>query len=170
MHKRIFILILLLFVFTFKGHCETFELSSEKRADILKLMEMTGVGNVASQIGNTMAQRMFDLLIKASRRDVPQRAVEIIKAEMTIVIEEETKSGRFLDYIVPVYDKYYSHEEIRALIDFYNTDLGRKIINVTPHIAEESMMAGRKWGESMGQVFVERLKRKFKEEGIDLKN
>jgi len=108
--------------------------------------------------------------MRKSKPEIPERVVEIIKGEMTSLIDEEMKNEKFYDYFVPIYDKYYSHKEIKALIDFYKTDLGRKTINVLPYITQESMMAGQKWGESIGPVFVERITERLKAEGIDLKN
>jgi len=67
-------------------------------------MKMTGVMNVASQIGNTRSQHILDILTK-SRPEIPERAVEIIKVEMTSLIDEEMKSEKFCDYFVPIYDK-----------------------------------------------------------------
>ncbi|HKJ65761.1 MAG TPA: DUF2059 domain-containing protein [Desulfopila sp.] len=39
------------------------------------------------------------------------------------------------EVMVPVYGEHYSKEEIRQLIAFYNTDLGRKSIRLTPVIS-----------------------------------
>jgi len=61
MYKKIFILILLLFLYSTQGHGESFKLSSEKRADIIKLIKMTGTINIASQFANMVSQQMFDL-------------------------------------------------------------------------------------------------------------
>ena len=170
MYKKIIILALLVFLYSTHGYGETFKLSSEKRADIIKLMKMTGMANVASQVCNTAAQHMLDALIKSSRREIPERAVEIIRAEITNLFDQETKSEKFYDYFVPIYDKYYSHKEIKALIDFYKTDLGRKTVTVLPYLTQESMMAGKKWGESLSEIAEKRITERFKAEGIDLKD
>jgi len=48
--------------------------------------------------------------------------------------------------MVPMYDRHFSHEEIRALIQFYETSIGHRMIEVMPQIMQESMAAGEEWG------------------------
>jgi len=170
MYKKIFILTLLLFLFNSQGHSETINLSPEKRADIIKLVKMTGAMSIMSQVINTISSNMVDSLITASGRRVPERATEIMKAEITNVWDQEIKSEKVFDYFVPIYDKYYSHKEIKALIDFYETDLGKKTVTVLPHITQEGMMAGKKWGQAVWEIAAKRIAEKFKAEGIDLKD
>ena len=43
--------------------------------------------------------------------------------------------------IVPIYDKYYSPEELREIIAFYKTPAGQKMIEVTPKIMSEFLQA-----------------------------
>lgn len=56
-----------------------------------------------------------------------------------------------MDLIVPIYDKYLSDEEIKGLIQFYQTPLGQKTLKVLPTVMSESREAGRKWGEGLGR-------------------
>jgi len=43
--------------------------------------------------------------------------------------------------LVPIYDKYYSPEELREIIAFYKTPAGQKMIEVTPKIMGEFLRA-----------------------------
>jgi hypothetical protein len=56
-----------------------------------------------------------------------------------------------LDLVAPIYDKYLSDEEIRGLIQFYETPLGRKALAVLPRVMAESQEAGSEWGQKLGQ-------------------
>lgn len=58
---------------------------------------------------------------------------------------------QFLDLAVPTYDRYYSHEEIKGLIRFYETPLGQKLASVQPKMSAELQEVGRKWGEGVGR-------------------
>jgi hypothetical protein len=58
---------------------------------------------------------------------------------------------QLLDMAVPAYDRYYTHEEIKGLIQFYETPLGQKMISVLPKLTGELQDAGRKWGEGLGR-------------------
>ena len=58
---------------------------------------------------------------------------------------------QFLDLSVPVYDKNFSHQEIRSLLEFYQTPLGQKTISVLPKLTLELQEEGRKLGENLGR-------------------
>lgn len=58
---------------------------------------------------------------------------------------------QMLDLAVPVYDRYYSHEEIKGLIAFYESPLGQKTVSVLPKITGELQDLGRTWGEGVGR-------------------
>ena len=52
---------------------------------------------------------------------------------------------------MPVYDRNLSHQEIRGLIEFYQTPLGQKAIATLPKVTAELQEQGRKWGEDVGK-------------------
>ena len=74
----------------------------------------------------------------------------------------------FVDLVIPVYDKYYSDADIKALIKFYQLDIGKKTIKVMPSLIGESMKIGQAWGQKLGPVIEERVMKRFKEKGFDL--
>ncbi len=52
------------------------------------------------------------------------------------LFEERFNLDQIIDEVmVPVYGEHYSEEELRKLIAFYKTDLGRKSIRLTPVIS-----------------------------------
>ena len=52
----------------------------------------------------------------------------------------ELMNKNFLEKeVIPVYNKHFSHKEIKSLIEFYTSDVGKKTLNVTPLILGELM-------------------------------
>ncbi len=47
--------------------------------------------------------------------------------------------------VIPLYAKHFSHEDIRQMIVFHETPLGRKSIEVMPRLMAESMQVGQRW-------------------------
>ena len=76
--------------------------------------------------------------------------------------------GGFVDLIVPVYAKHFTNDELDALIAFYQTPVGRKTVSVMPQVTQEAMQIGQRWGQSLGPIIVERVKTRFREQGIEL--
>lgn len=76
---------------------------------------------------------------------------EAIKA-----VTENINYDELVDLYLPIYDKNFTHEEIKALIAFYNTPIGKKYIEKQPIIMEEGMKAGQAWGMKLAQKIMEK--------------
>ena len=60
--------------------------------------------------------------------------------------------------IIPIYEKHFTHEELKQLIAFYESPIGKKLIKVQPQIMMESMAAGEEWGKKLVQKAMEKLR------------
>jgi len=70
--------------------------------------------------------------------------------------------------ITPIYHRHFTHDEIKGLIAFYQTDLGSKTIRVMPALLQESMSAGQQWGQTLAPEIRRRVLERLKAEGVDL--
>ena len=59
--------------------------------------------------------------------------------------------GVLLEMLMPVYDKYYTNEDLEGLIAFYGTPLGQKMLKNSPDVMRESQSIGFQWGSKIGQ-------------------
>ncbi|HLY98225.1 MAG TPA: DUF2059 domain-containing protein [Candidatus Angelobacter sp.] len=94
-------------------------------------------------------QNIRPLLIKA----LPQG--EYREKLINLFIEKfraKVDGQQIINLAVPVYDKHFSHEEIKGLIKFYETPLGQKAISELPRTASELSEAGAQWGDKLGRV------------------
>lgn len=46
-----------------------------------------------------------------------------------------------LEALKPIYDKYYTTEDLQKLVTLYNSPLGKKMLEVTPQISRDAMQA-----------------------------
>ncbi len=78
-------------------------------------------------------------------RQSMQANIERIIAQSPAEKQAELKAvfdiNGIIQQLVPVYDKYYSPEELREIIAFYKTPAGQKMIEVTPKIMSEFLQA-----------------------------
>ncbi len=58
-----------------------------------------------------------------------------------IEVEKMFKLNELVANLVPVYDKFYSEEELSQLMAFYKSPVGQKLIEVTPKLVEETIKA-----------------------------
>jgi hypothetical protein len=104
-----------------------------KAADIKKLMTLTGAGNLGIQ---AMTQMLG--VLKQATPKVPEA--------FWVEFQKEVNPDDLVDRVVPIYAKHLSHPEIKELIRFYETPLGKKLIATLPAITQESMVVGQQWG------------------------
>jgi len=64
---------------------------------------------------------------------------------------EKKFGSEFISKCVPIYDKYYTHDEIKQLIKFYESPIGKKSIATTPVILQESMAIGAEMGKQIAE-------------------
>jgi len=119
-----------------------------KQADIRRLLELTGAAGLASQsmdgLEKNIRSLMSDSLPPGDYRD---QLVDLFFQKF----HSKRDMTQLLDLVVPIYDKYYTDEEIKSLIQFYETPAARKMLAVLPKVLEESKAAGNKWGEDLGR-------------------
>ncbi|MDX1477136.1 MAG: DUF2059 domain-containing protein [Saprospiraceae bacterium] len=115
--------------------------------DTRKFLELTGTAEMAIQVIDQMVGML------QPHYDAPDEFWEEFKKEVS--------PSDLVDLIVPVYMKYYTHEEVLGLTEFYRTPLGQKAVRVLPSITSEAMLIGQEWGAMLG----ERIQQKLKEKG-----
>lgn len=140
-------------------------LSPEKRADIERLLDMTGAMALSTQMASAVTAQLFQV-IKKARPDIPAKVLNALPAEVQATFSANTDSLK--EAIIPIYHKHFSASEIKEIIQFYSTDLGKKTIRLMPALMQESMLAGQRWGQSLGPEIDRRVKARLKSEGVKI--
>ncbi len=63
----------------------------------------------------------------------------------------------FTAMLATIYARQFSAGELRELIAFHQGPIGRRLIELQPRIAQESMEAGQQWGARIGQAVAAEL-------------
>ncbi|HDZ22755.1 hypothetical protein LCGC14_0451450 [marine sediment metagenome] len=114
------------------------------RADILKMLKLTGSDKLGEQV---FKQMMASL--KPLAPNVPE--------EFWTLLGQEFDMSGMIDLLIPVYAKHLTHEDVQAIIVFYETPAGRNLIAAQPKIVADSMVIGQRWGQEIAQKVMARL-------------
>jgi uncharacterized protein len=140
----------------------------QKTEDIKKLLTMTGSLKIGAQFAGALSTQMTSL-IKKVQPAIPDSVIVIMNEELKLLVDEAmTEKSGLVESFCSIYDRYYTRDEIKKLIAFYQTPIGKKTIEVLPSIMQESMAVGQAWGQSIAPVLVERLMKRMKTRGIEL--
>jgi hypothetical protein len=120
----------------------------EKEAMIRRLFEVQGT---RKQMGEVIAG------LSATMRPVLARSLppgEYQNKLMDLFFEKfqaGMKNDDLIELIVPIYDKYFSKDDVAGLTQFYQTPLGKKLNSVAAQLAIETQTAASKMGEELGR-------------------
>ena len=74
---------------------------------------------------------------------------------------EQADPNELIEISIPSYDKHMTHDDIKQLLKFYNSPIGKKLIEKQPLILRDSMIVGQKWGMELNRRIQERIKDDF---------
>ena len=129
-----------------KGTCVRKKINPSKYKDIRQLLIMTG--------STKLAMQSVEQLIKSYKTILPQVPMSFW-AKFQKKFNEET----LITLIIPAYDKHLTHKDVRALIAFYKSNVGKKYIKVMPDIQRDAQQMGQQWGLMISQTIEAQLKK-----------
>jgi uncharacterized protein len=129
-------------------NAEKKNIDPEKEKDIRQLLELAGTKVLMTQAMGEMEKSTRPAL--ENMLPAGEYREKLIEA-FFVKFREKFNVQRMINLAVPIYDKYFSHEEVKGLIKFYETPLGQKSISVLPQLTAELMSEGRQVGEEAGR-------------------
>src|SRR3989338_11246913 len=109
----------------------------EKRELILKFIDVFGTKRVMEQNLQTMFEDMGS--------DDPQ----------TQKFKDNVRVDEIIEQLIPLYDKHFSADELKAYITFYSSAEGQKLLQTIPVLMEESVDISAKYFEEKFPVVPE---------------
>lgn len=66
-------------------------------------------------------------------------------------VKKEFNVDQLVELLVPVYQKQFTEEDVKAFLEFYQSPAGKKLVEKQPAIMQESMVIGQQWGMGVAQ-------------------
>ena len=128
------------------------------RKSIVTLIEKTGVLGVSQQMYRSVIAQLLPVVTKqyGIKSDKIQK---VMQEEMSASFDRHLDT--FKDMVIAIYATYYTKEDVDALNTFYDSPTGKKVIAMLPEITQESMKAGRVFGQAFATEAMENVKRRL---------
>jgi uncharacterized protein len=137
----------------------------EKHQNIAKIVEMTGVlQNTMTNVDRLLPQVIN--VIRKAHQGIPQKVLDAFEQDGKDEFHKAVPE--LIAPIIAIYDSNYSAEEIRELLAFYQSPLGRKLTQGMPQIMQQTLAVAAAWGKNAGARVTERIRVSAKEKGYDL--
>ena len=119
---------------------------TSKIKDTLKLLDKTGA------FSRPALTKIFEKTLGIPY-NMDKKAVDEI---VSLYIECEA----FLDHtieIAEIYGKHFTHSEIKEILKFYDSPVGRKVVSKAPIIALGTIQAGKKLAEATEDIMIPKI-------------
>lgn len=120
--------------------------TASKKTKILEMIALTGVDKIGMQ--------MMDNVINNFRnydKNIPE--------DFWVEVKKEINSNDLIELYIPIYDKYYTEEDLDNLVKFYKSPTGKKVTSIMPQMMNESMEVGKNWGQQLAKKVVEKIEK-----------
>jgi hypothetical protein len=111
-----------------------------KEADIRALMELVGARDAVQDAANNASEQYREkLLATVPSNDQGQAFVSAVIDNY----EKKFDADQVTEQLVGIYDKHFTDDEIKGLLQFYGSPLGQKVAAEMPKVSREIQAASR---------------------------
>lgn len=128
--------IVLTFAFVLAAQIGMAQTNDAFKKDVLKVIEVTGS---ASQM-----KIAKDQILKM----IPK------EKQAAFLVEFDASLPSLYDKIATVYMQEYTHDDVKQILKFYETPVGKKMTQKAGVIAEKNMTASQEWGSSLQGIMM----------------
>jgi uncharacterized protein len=121
------------------------------------------VPGVVSRVRDSVLQN--NVLTVQSNAAFGKDLNEIAKA---LVTEFAAKGAELTTEVARAYAEHFTEAELKELLAFYKSPLGKKAISEEPKVIDESAGRINKWAEGFTQTVIARMRTEMKKKGYDI--
>lgn len=116
------------------GQNSTLAIDPAKEADIRALLELVGARDTVQDSMTRAAEQYRERLLETVPNN--QQGQNFVNAVITSY-EKKFDVDAVTEQLVSVYDKHYTDDEIKGLLQFYGSPLGQKVASESPKIGRQ---------------------------------
>jgi hypothetical protein len=122
--------------------------------------------------GNVIFERIVPGVIESAKNSLiptnPQVAPQINEVAMLLHKELEPKRAELVTEVSTIYARRFTESELKELLAFYKTPLGKKVINEEPNALDLAMKRAQAWADDLYERVLSRFRVEMKKKGYDL--
>ena len=127
------------------------EIPQESLDLALQLVRLSGNSNAFDELLPNIADQTKNLFIRAN----PQMQLGIISIVDRLALTLVPRRPELDLQLARIWASGFTDEEMRTLIGFYQTDIGKKFAAVYPKVLSVEVVAAQQWSRSVGEELAE---------------
>jgi hypothetical protein len=168
MRRLLFVLVILLTVIH-SGFAGAATIPREKQRVIEQLLRVSGYDRNFDASMKLLVEPLLKTMALSLKKVQPflsDQALAIIRQEIPAVMGGEKAKESLREKIYGIYDRTFTTEELRGLVNFYSSPLGRKVSAAMPQIIRESRAVTQVWAQEMIPELDRRIRKRLKSEKL----
>lgn len=129
-----------------------------------EVLEVSGAAASFEKVLDAMGGQIFRMLVAQK----PDKADKIREFFVPMMKEMAARKEELIEKASRIYAEEFTAAELRELVAFYKTPVGRKLAKRLPAIMRKMNAAGGAWGRQVAQDIIRKAKEEAKKRGIDL--
>ena len=127
---------------------------------------------VAVKGGTAMFEPLIPGVIESAKNSFvptnPQLVPQLNQVAAELRREYEPRKSEIVDQVATIYAQHFTEQELKDLVGFYRTPLGKKLLTQEPIALDQSLKAAQAWAVRFSDEVIERFKVEMKKKGYNL--
>jgi uncharacterized protein len=86
----------------------------------------------------------------------------------SLIKQYSARSGELVNDAARIYASHFTEPELKQILAFYQSPLGRKVITEEPKTADESMRMASDWADKLSEEVMGKMRAEMKKRGHDM--
>lgn len=118
-----------------------------------QLVQLSGIGRTFDQLLPNIADQAKNGFIRAN----PQMQLGIIEVVDRVALTLVSRRPELDQQLAKVWAAAFTEDEMRQLVDFYKSDLGKKFADVEPELLGVQLAVAERWGRTVGDELKQKV-------------
>ena len=129
-----------------------------------ELLVLKGGDIVFNPVVNNVVDKVKDVFVPTN----PNLNKELNEVAAQLKKQYDSKRAELLNNVARIYAERFSEQELKGLVAFYKSPLGRKMVTDEPKIIDQSLNYVENWGNELSDGVLSRFREEMKKKGHDL--
>lgn len=129
-----------------------------------QIIELKGVRQLFAPLVRGVVEKVKDQFMQTNfmwAKDLNEVAANLEK-------DYAPRVNELIDMSARIYASHFTEAELKQILAFYQSPVGRKAISEEPRALDESIASGGQWGENLSDEVVVKMRDEMKKRGHDL--
>ena len=127
---------------------------------------------VIAKGGTAMFEPLIPGVIESAKNTFvptnPQLVPQLNQVAAELRKEYDPRKDEIVNEVAIIYAQHFTEQELKDLVGFYRTPLGRKLLAQEPIVLDTSLKAAQAWAVRFSDEVIERFKVEMKKKGYNL--